>query len=644
MDSFWADLPWEVHAVSVVLSCYAFYLITDVYLVPVMQHVTRVMRIPDDVAGATILGACLNAPELFSHSLGLYQGSEVGLGLVMGSFNFNLLCITGCAAVLAPRGLQLFVEWRYVQRDFLFYAFSLVELMVFTADSVLTRGEVVAMIATYVVYVLVCAFTGVIARLLCNPKKRKHRRRRGLNKAMLDLSMFGDESGGFDGETEPLLGSARWQGDISPPAEAADDRGSFGYPPSSVFSGTPHPSRKARWDDEHYASLRPCLQVSAALARSSGSVDRVTVRTPGPHVLSDDQLPPSVGIRRTSSAPDRLTLEAHLEAAAGERPPPLRTPPPGGAAPRPAPAGRPTLSLLPPSAVTSACASVAGDEELEEDIDLRLLAGLKLERCEDDDEMSVVSLDDVENREIIEAAQRAASQHAPEEVNLITFPREATLMEKTCFVAVLPINLLIYATVPRPRHDGEKRQRTCAVLTVVMCLVWLAAISTWMQSSAHYAGAGLGVSDELTGLTIVAMGTSLPNVFAAVSAGASGQVETAVCQALGSNTFDILIAFALPYCVKVLYSGKPAVIQADDVGLDGTVDLGVLLLWGVTLGFSQMKLSYAAGCIFLAMYVCWLFFYVGVLTVADDVQISTDVPNVGARPSRRPRWGYFSQT
>eukprot|EP00756_Hemistasia_phaeocysticola_P055589 Hpha_TRINITY_DN31548_c0_g1::TRINITY_DN31548_c0_g1_i1::g.1658::m.1658 len=104
-------LPWQMHAVSLLLSCYALYVITDVYLVPVMQRLTKALRVPDDVAGATILGACLNAPELISHSLGLMQGNEVGLGLVMGSFNFNLLCITGCAAVLAPHGLRLHMEW-----------------------------------------------------------------------------------------------------------------------------------------------------------------------------------------------------------------------------------------------------------------------------------------------------------------------------------------------------------------------------------------------------------------------------------------------------------------------------------------------------------------------------------------------------
>ena len=78
-------------ACGIGLCMYMFYLVTDYRLLPAMQAVCKKLHIPDDVAGATLLGASLNAPELFSSAVSTFAThNDVGVGVVVGSFNFNM--------------------------------------------------------------------------------------------------------------------------------------------------------------------------------------------------------------------------------------------------------------------------------------------------------------------------------------------------------------------------------------------------------------------------------------------------------------------------------------------------------------------------------------------------------------------------
>jgi cation:H+ antiporter len=64
--------------------------------------------------------------------------------------------------------------------------------------------------------------------------------------------------------------------------------------------------------------------------------------------------------------------------------------------------------------------------------------------------------------------------------------------------------------------------------------------SEWLVSSAIVFAKALGVSDLVIGLTIVAAGTSMPEVATSVTAAIKGERDIAVGNVVGSNTFNIL--------------------------------------------------------------------------------------------------------
>ncbi len=71
-------------------------------------------------------------------------------------------------------------------------------------------------------------------------------------------------------------------------------------------------------------------------------------------------------------------------------------------------------------------------------------------------------------------------------------------------------------------------------------LVLLTIGSKWLVAGAITIATNLGVSELIIGLTIVALGTSLPEVVTSIVASIRGQRDIAVGNVVGSNLFNIL--------------------------------------------------------------------------------------------------------
>jgi len=92
----------------------------------------------------------------------------------------------------------------------------------------------------------------------------------------------------------------------------------------------------------------------------------------------------------------------------------------------------------------------------------------------------------------------------------------------------------------------------------------------------------MGVSDLVIGLTIIALGTSLPELAASISSVLKGEDDLAVGNVIGSNVYNLLAVYSLPALIA------PGPVGATLINRDFPVLLGmtgVLFILGV--GFSQ---------------------------------------------------------
>ncbi len=108
---------------------------------------------------------------------------------------------------------------------------------------------------------------------------------------------------------------------------------------------------------------------------------------------------------------------------------------------------------------------------------------------------------------------------------------------------------------------------------LVAGLVLLVVGSQWLVSSASDIATELGVSDLVIGLTVVAIGTSLPEVATSVLAAIRGQRDIAVGNAIGSNLFNLLGVLG----VTAVVSPDAIVVAASAVQVDIPVMVAVAI-------------------------------------------------------------------
>lgn len=141
------------------------------------------------------------------------------------------------------------------------------------------------------------------------------------------------------------------------------------------------------------------------------------------------------------------------------------------------------------------------------------------------------------------------------------------------------------------------------LLFIIGGLALLVLGARWLVSSAVELATAWGVSEAVIGLTIVAAGTSLPEVMTSVIATIKGERDIAVGNVVGSNIFNILCVLGL----SGLISPTPLVASAQLATLDIPVMLAVAVLC-LPLFFIGATLTRFEGLLFLVAYVgyTWL--------------------------------------
>ncbi len=141
--------------------------------------------------------------------------------------------------------------------------------------------------------------------------------------------------------------------------------------------------------------------------------------------------------------------------------------------------------------------------------------------------------------------------------------------------------------------------------SVVAGVALLAVAAQFVVSGAEEIARALGVPELIVGLSIVALGTSAPEIATTVLAAIRGERDLAVGNAVGSNIFNILLVLG----AGGLVAGEGLVVGPDAVGLDVPILVAAafaclpMVLW-------DNRLDRWEGGVFVAYYVAYMLFLV----------------------------------
>ena len=173
-----------------------------------------------------------------------------------------------------------------------------------------------------------------------------------------------------------------------------------------------------------------------------------------------------------------------------------------------------------------------------------------------------------------------------------------------CVLFITYITILVRAALKAraATKDEEVVEKTIPVwLCIIYIVGGIAAIKfggDFVVNGAVTIAGKLGLSENLIGLTIVAVGTSLPELVTSIVASRKNEVEMAVGNVLGSNVFNVLLIL-----------GVAGTISPMAFIMENVIDIAILTAASLLIyvfAWTKERIDRKEGIVMLAMYASYL--------------------------------------
>lgn len=137
-----------------------------------------------------------------------------------------------------------------------------------------------------------------------------------------------------------------------------------------------------------------------------------------------------------------------------------------------------------------------------------------------------------------------------------------------------------------------------SVIYIILGAVAIAVGSDWVVDGACTVAAAIGISQTLIGLTVVAFGTSLPELVTSIVAAKKGEVDMALGNVIGSNIFNILMVLGIAAAIS------PVAFLTENI-----IDIAVLIVFSVIgwiMAWTKRELNRKEGIIMLLLYAVYV--------------------------------------
>ncbi|CAL8379244.1 unnamed protein product [Arctogadus glacialis] len=189
-----------------------------------------------------------------------------------------------------------------------------------------------------------------------------------------------------------------------------------------------------------------------------------------------------------------------------------------------------------------------------------------------------------------------------------------TRRKQATYLILLPIVFPLWLTVPDVRNPASRK---FFAVTFMGSILWIGVFSYLMVWWAHQVGETVGISEEIMGLTILAAGTSIPDLITSVIVARKGLGDMAVSSSVGSNIFDITIGLPVPWLMYSLSHGNQP-IQVRSNGLFCAIVLLFLMLLFVIISIAACRWRMSRG-LGLTMFVLYFLFLVLSVMLEDRI-------------------------
>ncbi len=176
---------------------------------------------------------------------------------------------------------------------------------------------------------------------------------------------------------------------------------------------------------------------------------------------------------------------------------------------------------------------------------------------------------------------------------------EIKVLERKRFWRLItkPIKILLSLIFPSPKHYWG----------MFLCSLGVISLVSWVLIENTIAiASSLGVSEVVISLTILAIGTSIPDTVSGVIVAKQGRLDMAISNAIGSNVFNILFALGVPWLIIFAQGAESISIQSVSLLSSMVLLFASLFLILFLLIAQKWHLSKRSGVLLIGLYIVYL--------------------------------------
>eukprot|EP00954_Amorphochlora_amoebiformis_P026828 1381630-Amorphochlora_amoeboformis.AAC.1 len=175
--------------------------------------------------------------------------------------------------------------------------------------------------------------------------------------------------------------------------------------------------------------------------------------------------------------------------------------------------------------------------------------------------------------------------------------------ERVLHAILLPLKLSLWLTVPDVRRP---ERRKFYVIAFLLSVIWIGTYSFFMVWWITVVGDSLGVPSSVMGLTVLAIGTSVPDLLESIIVAKQGKGDMAVSSSLGSNIFDVTVGLPLPWLLYCLLYGTSITVGTDGLFISVVMLFGMLLSCIAVIAIMRWRMSKKLAIMFLILWLVFL--------------------------------------
>eukprot|EP00894_Picocystis_sp_ML_P005033 jgi/Pico_ML_1/55550/g1220.t1 len=176
-----------------------------------------------------------------------------------------------------------------------------------------------------------------------------------------------------------------------------------------------------------------------------------------------------------------------------------------------------------------------------------------------------------------------------------------------CVLLLLYTFYVLVVFMDRSLRPLAERSKHLFALSFLGSIFWICIFAYFMVWWTTVIGLYMGISTTVLGITMVAAGSSVPDLITSLIVARKGYGDMAISSSIGSNIFDVTIGLPLPWLLhSLMHKGKPISVNDMGLGIQVIVLLVMVFFTILTVSMCKWRLSHRMGLAMLGMYVIYL--------------------------------------